>query len=171
MAGGGASFYFKRRGAFDLSFIRGAAVAPRTVCEPLFGREVLGMDHPPIRAVWVTAGNPVAMLPESETTVRALCQCLVEGTHYRPRGGGRSLRRTCPSGANQSGRCQLVTTQGAGPWADLLSLLPPFTPNRFSAVEWLLAIGSMLGRSPFPPGCFFWAAKGPSNFSDFLLTL
>ncbi len=72
MAGGGVSFYFKRRGAFDLSFIRGAAVAPRTVCEPLFGPEVLGMDHPAIRAVWVTAGNPVAMLPESETTVRAL---------------------------------------------------------------------------------------------------
>lgn len=70
--GGGASFYFKRRSAFDTSFIRGTKAAPRTVCEPLFGPEVLAMRDPPIRAVWVTAGNPVAMLPESETVARAL---------------------------------------------------------------------------------------------------
>ena len=70
--GGGVSFYFKRRGAFDTSFIQGARVAPRTVCEPLFGPEVLRMKDPEIRAVWVTAGNPVTMLPESETTRRAL---------------------------------------------------------------------------------------------------
>jgi anaerobic selenocysteine-containing dehydrogenase len=70
--GGGVSFYFRRRGAFDTSFIRGAAVAPRTLCEPLFGREILDAREPPVRAVWVTAGNPVAMLPESETTAEAL---------------------------------------------------------------------------------------------------
>jgi anaerobic selenocysteine-containing dehydrogenase len=70
--GGGVSFYFKRRGAFDQSFIRGLEAAPRTVCEPLFGPELLTIQDPPIRAVWVTAGNPVVMLPESETTVRAL---------------------------------------------------------------------------------------------------
>ena len=70
--GGGVSFYFRRREAFDLSFLRGPSAAPRTVCEPLFGREVLGMSDPPIRAVWITAGNPVAMLPDSETTARAL---------------------------------------------------------------------------------------------------
>ena len=70
--GGGVSFYFKRRGAFDTSFIQGAKVAPRTVCEPLFGPELLRLNNPPIRAVWVTAGNPVAMLPESETTAQAL---------------------------------------------------------------------------------------------------
>lgn len=68
--GGGSSFYFKRRGAFDSSFVKG--LAPRTVCEPLFGRELLAMNDPPIRAVWVTAGNPVAMLPESHTTAAAL---------------------------------------------------------------------------------------------------
>ena len=68
--GGGASFYFKRRGAFDSSFVEGRA--PRTVCEPLFGREVQNMSDPPIRAVWVTAGNPVAMLPDSQTTADAL---------------------------------------------------------------------------------------------------
>ncbi|MFN8006637.1 MAG: molybdopterin-dependent oxidoreductase [Terriglobia bacterium] len=70
--GGGVSFYFKRRGAFDLSFIQGQKVAPRTICEPLFGPEILKTNQPPIRAVWVTAGNPVVMLPESWTTVEAL---------------------------------------------------------------------------------------------------
>jgi anaerobic selenocysteine-containing dehydrogenase len=70
--GGGASFYFKRRGAFDTSLVRGKAVAPRTVLEPLFGSELLRHADPPIRAVWVTAGNPVAMLPDSATTERAL---------------------------------------------------------------------------------------------------
>lgn len=67
--GGGASFYFKRRGAFRKPWT--AAPPPRTVCEPRFGPELLAMD-PPIRAVWVTAGNPVVMLPESDTTVAAL---------------------------------------------------------------------------------------------------
>ena len=72
LSGGGVSFYFRRRGAFDASFVRGAAVAPRTLCEPLLGREILAAKDPPVRAVWVTAGNPVVMLPESHTTARAL---------------------------------------------------------------------------------------------------
>src|SRR5947209_5357101 len=70
--GGGVSYYFKRRKTFDHTFIRGIAAAPRTVLEPLFGPEVLAFRDPPIRAVWVTAGNPVAMLPESATVDRAL---------------------------------------------------------------------------------------------------
>lgn len=70
--GGGVSFYFKRRGAFDTSFVRGAEVAPRSVAEPLLGREILEAQDPPIRAVWITCGNPVAMLPDSTTTARAL---------------------------------------------------------------------------------------------------
>jgi anaerobic selenocysteine-containing dehydrogenase len=70
--GGGVSFYFKRRAAFDLGFIRGLAAAPRSVCEPLFGQEVLAAQDPPIRALWVTAGNPVAMLPASETVAEAI---------------------------------------------------------------------------------------------------
>lgn len=68
--GGGVSFYFKRRAAFDTSFCSGRSA--RTVCEPLFGRDILAASDPPIRAVWITAGNPVAMLPESLTTVQAL---------------------------------------------------------------------------------------------------
>jgi anaerobic selenocysteine-containing dehydrogenase len=69
--GGGSSFYFWRRRAFDHSFI-GRRPPPRAVLEPLFGPDVLAMNDPPIRAVWVTAGNPVAMLPESQTIARAL---------------------------------------------------------------------------------------------------
>ena len=70
--GGGVSYYFKRRKTFDHSFIGGIPAAPRTVLEPLFGPEVLAMKDPPIRAIWITAGNPVAMLPESGTVDRAL---------------------------------------------------------------------------------------------------
>ncbi|MBI2565713.1 MAG: molybdopterin-dependent oxidoreductase [Candidatus Schekmanbacteria bacterium] len=72
--GGGVSFYYRRRAAFDLSFLGGAARAPRTVFEPQLGAQLEALDDPPIRAVWVTAGNPVAMLPDSARTDRALRQ-------------------------------------------------------------------------------------------------
>ncbi len=68
--GGGVSFYFKRRGAFDTSFLR--KTPPRTLSEPLLGKEILEAKEPPVRAVWVTAGNPVAMLPDAKTVARAL---------------------------------------------------------------------------------------------------
>ena len=70
--GGGVSFYFKRRGAFDLSFQRGLDVAPRSIPEPLLGPGLLAAKDPEVRVLWVTAGNPVAMLPESGTVVEAL---------------------------------------------------------------------------------------------------
>ena len=70
--GGGASFYFKRRSAFDLSFVKYEEVAPRTIPEPLLGPGILEATDPPIRMAWITAANPVAMLPESKTVVRAL---------------------------------------------------------------------------------------------------
>jgi len=76
ISGGGVSFYFKRRGAFKtpapIDGDAGRSSPPRTVCEPLFGEDVLGMSDPPIRAVWVTAGNPVAMLPDSASVAEAL---------------------------------------------------------------------------------------------------
>jgi anaerobic selenocysteine-containing dehydrogenase len=68
--GGGVSFYYRRRGAFDLSFMN-RAKAPRTFREPLLGRELLAASDPPVRAIWVTCGNPVAMLPDSATVARA----------------------------------------------------------------------------------------------------
>lgn len=67
--GGQVSYYFQRRRGFA-SLVDGAP--PRTIPEPLLGPELLRLDDPPIRAVWVTAGNPVAMLPDSLTTKRAL---------------------------------------------------------------------------------------------------
>jgi anaerobic selenocysteine-containing dehydrogenase len=70
--GGGAYFYFKRRGAFDLSFVKGAAAAPRTIPEPLLGEGILEADDPPIRMVWIDSANPVAMLPDSGNVALAL---------------------------------------------------------------------------------------------------
>ncbi|MBI4616921.1 MAG: molybdopterin-dependent oxidoreductase [Planctomycetes bacterium] len=68
--GGGVSFYFQRRGAFDVSTLDSRAA--RRLCEPLLGREILDARDPEIRAVWITAANPVAMLPDSATVARAL---------------------------------------------------------------------------------------------------
>lgn len=70
--GGGVSFYFKRRGAFDTDILSTGRPIPRTICEPLFGKEILEAKDPPVRAVWITAGNPVAMLPDSASVARAL---------------------------------------------------------------------------------------------------
>jgi len=68
--GGGVSFYYKRRGPFDTSFLK--KTPPRAIPEPLLGAGILAAQDPPIRAVWVTAGNPVSMLPDSSTVARAL---------------------------------------------------------------------------------------------------
>lgn len=68
--GGGASYYYARRRAFDTSFLSKAP--PRTLSEPLLGEQILSAKDPAVRAVWVTAANPVAMLPASATVARAL---------------------------------------------------------------------------------------------------
>lgn len=66
--GGGVSFYYQRRAAFrKLS----QGLAARRISEPCLGPELLAAN-PPVRALWVTAGNPVAMLPESESIAAAL---------------------------------------------------------------------------------------------------
>src|SRR5205814_9468026 len=70
--GDAETYCFWRLIPFALTFTTGFPGAPRTVLAPLFGPEVLAFKVPPIRAVWVTAGNPVAMLPESATVDRAL---------------------------------------------------------------------------------------------------
>jgi len=72
-AGGGAAFFIQQRGAFDTQLLQPAdPPPPRTICEPRLGPELLALRDPPVRAVWVTAANPVAMLPESATTAEAL---------------------------------------------------------------------------------------------------
>ncbi|MCA1829549.1 MAG: molybdopterin-dependent oxidoreductase, partial [Myxococcales bacterium] len=78
--GGGVSYYYWRRKTFDFGFIRNKP--PRTILEPLLGPELLASG---VRAVWITAGNPVAMLPESATSDRALRSrefvCVVDAWH------------------------------------------------------------------------------------------
>ena len=69
-AGGGVSFYFKRRKAFRPF---GPVVkAPRELREPLLGQDLLAADHPKVRFTWITAGNPVVMLPDSVQVAKAL---------------------------------------------------------------------------------------------------
>ncbi len=70
--GGGLSYIFNRRGAFDTSFNQGIESAPRAIPEPMLGPGILEANNPPIRMVWVTAANPVVMLPESRTVKQAL---------------------------------------------------------------------------------------------------
>jgi len=72
LPGGGVSFYFRRRGAFDFSFHKGLEAAPRAIPEPLLGPGILEATDPEIRMAWVHVANPVAMLPESRTVERAL---------------------------------------------------------------------------------------------------
>lgn len=71
VAGGGCSYYFARRSAFDLGFVQGESAAPRTICEPRMGHDLLAATAPPVRAIWVTAGNPLSMLPDATTVRRA----------------------------------------------------------------------------------------------------
>ncbi len=72
--GGGCSFYFKRRAPFDMTLFDGGAPPPRRIREPLFGADVLAAQDPPIRAIWVTAGNPIASLPDSHRVAQAFAQ-------------------------------------------------------------------------------------------------
>lgn len=72
--GGGVSYDYARRSAFDTEFVRGESAAPRTFPEYRLGREILEARDPPIRVAWITAGNPVSMLPDSAATQRALSE-------------------------------------------------------------------------------------------------
>ncbi|MEZ6197309.1 MAG: molybdopterin-dependent oxidoreductase [Planctomycetota bacterium] len=70
--GGGANFYCATRaGAFDSGFGAPPPPAARTLAEARLGPEILAARDPGIAAIWVTAGNPVSMLPEAETVRRA----------------------------------------------------------------------------------------------------
>jgi anaerobic selenocysteine-containing dehydrogenase len=69
-SGGGVSFYFRRRKAFRPF---GPVVKPpRVIREPLFGQDLLAATAPKVRVLWVTAGNPVAMLPDSASVAKAI---------------------------------------------------------------------------------------------------
>jgi anaerobic selenocysteine-containing dehydrogenase len=69
-SGGGVSFYFRRRKAFRPF---GPVVRhPRVVREPVLAEDLLAAKNPAIRFLWVTAGNPVAMLPDSAKVAKAI---------------------------------------------------------------------------------------------------
>ncbi|MBM4374206.1 MAG: molybdopterin-dependent oxidoreductase [Deltaproteobacteria bacterium] len=70
LPGAGVSYYFRRRRAFGS--LLSDHEPPRTLPEPLFGSAILEAKAPEIRAVWITAGNPVAMLPDSRRVAEAL---------------------------------------------------------------------------------------------------
>ncbi len=72
LRGGGASFGFDPSRAYDKNFGQEPIEPARTFPEPLFGPCVLEAQDPPVRMIWVTAGNPVAMLPDSDQIARAL---------------------------------------------------------------------------------------------------
>ncbi len=69
--GSGVTFYYRRRAAFDVDRYR-APESRRGLVEPRLGEEILAATDPPVRAVVVDNGNPVAMLPDSHTVARAL---------------------------------------------------------------------------------------------------
>ena len=69
--GGGSSFYFVRRDAFDFSFAN-PDCAPRRIPEPLLAPGIIAAADPPIRMVYVWSANPVAMLPDSQKMAEAL---------------------------------------------------------------------------------------------------
>lgn len=70
--GGGATYYFQRRGGFDTSWIKRAENrAARTLLEPLLGEEILRAD-PKVRVAVVDNANPASQLPESATVARGL---------------------------------------------------------------------------------------------------
>jgi anaerobic selenocysteine-containing dehydrogenase len=67
--GASVSYYFQRRRAF---VARARPAPPRTIAEPLFGQSVIEASDPPIRAVVIQAGNPVAMLPDAGRVAESL---------------------------------------------------------------------------------------------------
>ncbi len=69
--GAGVSFYFPRKGAYDLTF-SDESKAPRAIPEPLLGPGIENANEPPIKMVFVSAANPVTNLPDSKITARAL---------------------------------------------------------------------------------------------------
>jgi anaerobic selenocysteine-containing dehydrogenase len=69
--GGGVTFYYWRRRAFDTQ--RWSAPDERRgIPEPLLGQGILDAKDPPVRGVVIDNANPVAMLPDSRQVATAL---------------------------------------------------------------------------------------------------
>lgn len=82
--GATTSFYFQRRRSFNEAALPSCAPPPRTISETCMGVE-LERANPRIRMVWITAGNPVAMLPDADRVARELRRAdftVVVDTHW-----------------------------------------------------------------------------------------
>ncbi|MCA9781850.1 MAG: molybdopterin-dependent oxidoreductase, partial [Candidatus Eremiobacteraeota bacterium] len=78
------SFYYQRRRNFSRRYLPEVVEPPRTFSETRLGREMREAD-PPVRLAWVTAGNPAAMLPDSQTVAEELRKTnftVVVDTHH-----------------------------------------------------------------------------------------
>lgn len=73
LPGACVSFYFQRKRHFTTRNLPPQRPLPRTFSEARLGVELKNAD-PKVRLIWVTAGNPAAMLPDSGT----VAQCLKE---------------------------------------------------------------------------------------------
>ena len=84
VAGACTSFYFQRRRSFNSAALPAHAPLPRTISETCMGAELESAD-PEVRVAWITAGNPCAMLPDSERVARELRRVdftVVVDTHW-----------------------------------------------------------------------------------------
>jgi anaerobic selenocysteine-containing dehydrogenase len=84
VAGACASFYFQRRRHFRRAFLPAPTSPPRTFSETRLGIE-LETAQPRVRLAWITAGNPVAMLPDAQRVgqaLRAIDFTVVVDTHH-----------------------------------------------------------------------------------------
>ena len=73
VAGGGVTHGFNTQRHFDKTVeALDRAEQHRTIPEPLLGRSLLGATDPPVRMMFVNAGNPVNQSPNSNVVARAL---------------------------------------------------------------------------------------------------
>lgn len=73
--GGGVSQGFEEYAPFDLSWV-GDSLHPhrRKLLMPLIGEEIIKAKEPPIQMIFVTAGNPLCMAPNSGKVTAAFAQ-------------------------------------------------------------------------------------------------
>jgi len=75
VAGGGVSQGFEEYGPYDLNWT-GGDINPnsRKLLMPLIGEEILKAQDPPVEMIFVTAGNPVGMAPNSNKVAEAFAK-------------------------------------------------------------------------------------------------
>jgi len=75
VAGGGVSQGFEEYGPYDLNLM-GNHIAPnhRKFLMPLIGEEIMKAQDPPVKMIFVTAGNPVCMAPNSKKVAEAFAK-------------------------------------------------------------------------------------------------